>query len=62
MLYRPEGMNMGVNVTSGTVGTSSEWGVWKTDVDKVQAVRRIVDRVWNEYTAIDVKDVNMQIE
>jgi copper homeostasis protein len=36
MLYRREGMGMGV-------GGDGEWGVWRTDVEEVRRVRRLLD-------------------
>ena len=42
MEFRREGLGMGV-------GGDGEWGVWRTDEDKVREVRGLVDAAWEEY-------------
>ena len=39
MEFRREGMGMGV-------GGDGEWGVWRTDEEKIREVRRLVDGAW----------------
>ncbi|EJC98739.1 uncharacterized protein FOMMEDRAFT_149095 [Fomitiporia mediterranea MF3/22] len=41
VLHRPEGMGMGV-------GDAGEWGIWRTNEEKVRAVREVVDKMWEE--------------
>ncbi|KAH9947109.1 copper homeostasis CutC domain-containing protein [Amylocystis lapponica] len=43
MVYRPEGMGMGV-------GGAGEWGVWRTNEETVQAVRRTAIDASVDYT------------
>ncbi|TFK77403.1 copper homeostasis protein cutC [Pluteus cervinus] len=44
MKYRPEGMGMGV-------GGQGEWGIWKTDENKIRRVRAIADEIYEELSA-----------
>ena len=45
MQLRKEGMGMGV-------GGSGDWGIWRTNATTVRAVRKIVDRAWNNYLEV----------
>jgi copper homeostasis protein len=38
MVFRREGFGMGV-------GGNGEWGVWRTDTDRIREVRQHIDRV-----------------
>ena len=42
MEFRREGMGMGI-------GGDGEWGIWRTDEDRVRDVRRQVDEAWKEF-------------
>ena len=42
MEFRREGMGMGI-------GGDGEWGIWRTDEDRVRDVRRQVDQAWKEF-------------
>ncbi|KAI0828852.1 copper homeostasis CutC domain-containing protein [Trametes gibbosa] len=42
MEFRREGMGMGV-------GGDGEWGIWRTNEEKVRAVREIVDKAWSDF-------------
>lgn len=43
MKHRPEGMGMGI-------GGRGDWGVWKTDEQKIREVRLIVDAISREFS------------
>ncbi len=47
MEFRKECMGMGI-------GGDGEWGVWRTDEEKIREVRRIVNVAWEQY--IEQKD------
>lgn len=42
MTFRREGMGMGI-------GGDGEWGVWRTDKQRIREVRGLVDAAWNEF-------------
>ncbi|KAF8665333.1 hypothetical protein AX16_000352 [Volvariella volvacea WC 439] len=41
VVYRPEGMEMGVG--------KGEWAIWRTSEDKIRQVRRVVDEMWTGF-------------
>ena len=42
MAFRREGMGMGV-------GGDGEWGVWRTNQERIHDVRGLADAAWKEY-------------
>lgn len=42
MEFRREGLGMGV-------GGEGEWGIWRTDEEKIREVTRLVDEAWKEF-------------
>ncbi|KAI0720042.1 copper homeostasis CutC domain-containing protein [Cerioporus squamosus] len=42
MEFRREGFGMGV-------GGDGEWGIWRTDEEKIREVTRLVDNAWKEF-------------
>ena len=48
MVYRREGLGMGV-------GGSSEWGIFRTDKEEIKAVKDLIDS-WNAQNQVSVRD------